>query len=418
MVSPFLPDAEKVAAVREALPATAAGIYLNTGSVGPLPVETARAMAEQAEWDLRTGRAHEDYLPETMLRMDEGRAAVAAVLGTDPSRIALTHAATEGMAAAAWGIDWRPGDAIVTTSLEHAGGLAAVWTASRRLGLRLVVADVGDGGDDERTLAAIEQACAAAGGDVRLVATSHVSWLTGAVLPIARLAELAHERGALLAVDGAQAAGAIPVAVEEAGADLYAVAGQKWLLGPEGTGALYVARAADAAVAPTFAGWWSFASLDPGTAAGEPWPDARRFEVSGFPRASIVGLARSCGWLSMYVGLPWVHERTARLARLAAALLADVPGVSVLTPRAAMAGLVAFRVAGWQAERVAEELSRRVFAILRTVPPLDAVRISVGFFNTEAELERLRDGVAELAAHTPATLPPRRSLTILHGEPP
>ena len=73
MVSPFLPDADKVAAVREALPATAAGIYLNTGSVGPLPAETAKAMADLADWESRVGRAHPDYWEETLLRQNKSR---------------------------------------------------------------------------------------------------------------------------------------------------------------------------------------------------------------------------------------------------------------------------------------------------------------------------------------------------------
>jgi hypothetical protein len=70
-------------------------------------------------------------------------------------------------------------------------------------------------------------------------------------------------------------------------------------------------------------------------------------------------------------------------------------------------------VAGWGAEAALEELGARVFAIARTVPVLDAVRISVGFFTSESELERLVEAVALLAAHTPETLPPRRRLTIL-----
>ena len=80
MVAPFPPDADRLAAVRAALPALEAGIYLNTGSVGPLPAETAAAMAEIAAYELTTGRAHIDYWDETLQRMAEARAAVAAVL--------------------------------------------------------------------------------------------------------------------------------------------------------------------------------------------------------------------------------------------------------------------------------------------------------------------------------------------------
>ena len=91
-----MPDAEKVAAVRDGLPATAAGIYLNTGGVGPLPRETAAAMAELAQWELTTGRAHPAFHEEALARMDEARAAVAAVIHADLDAVALTHGTTDG----------------------------------------------------------------------------------------------------------------------------------------------------------------------------------------------------------------------------------------------------------------------------------------------------------------------------------
>ena len=81
MVGPFLPDDEKMPALREALPSTAAGIYLNTGTCGPIPRETAHAMAEAEAWELRTGRADRNYWEDSLERRAEARAAVAAVLG-------------------------------------------------------------------------------------------------------------------------------------------------------------------------------------------------------------------------------------------------------------------------------------------------------------------------------------------------
>ena len=78
-----------------------------------------------------------------------------------------------------------------------------------------------------------------------------------------------------------------------------------------------------------------------------------------------------------------------------------------------MATLVTFRIAGWPAQAALDELGARVFAIARTITSLDALRISVGFFNSDEELERLAEAVELLAAHTPETLPPRRVLAIL-----
>ena len=401
-----MPDAQKLTAIREAIPALSAGIYLNTGSAGPLPGETAAAMAEIATWERDLGRGHPDSVLEALARMDEARAGVAAVLGTDVRAVALTHSTTEGMNAATLAVDRWSGGRAVTTRHEHAGGLGPLY-ALRERGIELEFVDAGDDGDHERTLRAFDAAITPG---TRLVSISHVAWTTGAVLPVAGIAELAHARGALLVVDGAQAVGAIPFRFDELGADLYALPAQKWLLGPEGMGALVVDPTLVERLTPALGGWFSFERIDGSGAAW--WPDARRFELGGFHRPSVVGMARSIGWLSMYVGLEFVHRRGMASASAAAVRLAGIPGVTVMTPLHAMGTLVTFRIAGWSALAALDELGARVFAIARTIESLDALRISVGFFTSDEEIERFARAVELLAAHTPETLPPRR-LTIL-----
>jgi L-cysteine/cystine lyase len=412
VVAPFLPDPEKLVAVRAALPALAAGIYLNTGSVGPLPAETAAAMAEMATWERDLGRAHPDAFEELLGRMGEARAGVAAVLGTDVSAVALTHSTTDAMNAATLALDWRHGGRVVTTRHEHGGGLGPLYALRDRGIAELEIVDAGDDGDDARTVAAFNAAITP---DTRLVSVSHVTWTTGAVLPVAAIAELAHARGALLIVDGAQAAGAIPFRFDEIGADFYAVPAQKWLLGPGGMGALVVNPSLIERTVPALGGSFSFERVD-GAGDAVWWGDARRFESSGYHRPSVVGMARSIGWLSMFVGLDYVLGRGPALAQATARRLAAIVGVTVLTPADRMATLVAFRIAGWSAQAALDELGARVFAIARTIPSLDALRVSIGFFTSADELERLADAVGLLAAHTPETLPPRRRLAIL-GEP-
>ena len=402
-------DPEKLTAVREALPALSAGICLNTGSVGPMPAETAAAMADIANYERDLGRAHPDYFLESLARMDEARAGVAAPPTIAVARGFQSHSTTDAMNAATLLPDWRAGGRVVTTAHEHEGGLGPLYALRDRNGVELTFVDAGADGDDDRTLAAFEAAITP---DIRLVSISHVLWTTGAVMPVARIAEIAHDRGAIVVVDGAQAAGAIPFRFEDLGADLYALPAQKWLLGPEGMGALVAGRDAIDAFTPSLGGSYSFEHADSvGDAAW--WPNGRRFEASGYHRPSIVGMARSIGWLSMYVGLDFVHRRGTTLAAASAARLASIPGVGVLTPAHAMATLVTFRIAGWPAQTALDELGSRVFAIARTIDSLDALRISVGFFNSEDELERFAEAVALLAAHTPETLPPRRVLAIL-----
>ncbi len=401
-----MPDDEKVAAVRNGLPSTGAGIYLNTGSVGPLPAETAKAMADLEGWELATGRAHEAAVEDLLERMAEARAAVAAIITADVDSIGLTHSTTDALNIAAWSIDWRAADRIVTTTDEHAGGLGPLVALRDRFGVELAFVEPGP--DDEATLAAFDRAITPG---TRLVAFSHVLWTTGARLPAHDIAALAHDRGAAVLVDGAQAVGAIPVDVAAIGADFLAIPAQKWLLGPEGMGAIHCAPRMLERARLTFAGAFGFERLDPATAS--PFPDARRFQASNYHRPSVAGMARSCGWLSMYVGLDWIYRRAAALSGHARARLAATPGVTVLSPAEAHASLLTFRIGGWTADAALRELGARIFAIARTIPSLDAIRISVGFFNTEEELDRFADGVALLAAHTPETLPRRPTLSVL-----
>jgi L-cysteine/cystine lyase len=402
-------DTDKLAAIRAALPSLAAAIQLNTGTCGPIPAESAAAMAELEAYERDFGRAQHEYYLESVQRLDEARAGVAAVLGADLDEIAITHAATDGMNIGTWSIDWRAGGRAVTSCHEHAGGVGPLYMVCDRYGVDLAFAEfAGDASDDE-IVAQFDRLITPG---TKLVSISHVLWTTGLVMPVARIAEIAHARGALVLVDGAQSAGAIPINVRDLGVDMYAVPGQKWLLGPEGLGALWIKRELFESAKSSFSSYFTFTSYD-SRGNRELQVDARRFMVPGYHRPSVVAFARSIGWLTMYVGLEFAYRRGAAMAHRAADILAGIDGVTLLTPRDRMAGLVSFRVAGWPAQAALDELSVRTFAIARTLPMVDALRISVGFWTTEDELDRFMDGVRLLASHTPESIPPRRTLTII-----
>ncbi len=405
-----MPDADKLAAVRDALPATRAGIYLNAGSCGPIPAETARAMDDAAARELAVGRAAPGGWQDALVRMDEARFAVAAALVADPADIALTHSTTDGLNLAISALAWRAGDRVLTTAHEHPAAYAPLAALRARLGVEVDVVDTGDGGDPDAVTAAFAQALER---PARAIVASHVLWTTGALLPVGRIGAMARAAGTACIIDGAQAAGAIPVLLDDLGVDAYAVPAQKWLLGPEGMGALWVRRAFADATVPATSGGLSYPSFS--LASPVLHPGARRFEATGFHRPSVIGFARSLGWLSMYVGLPWTQARANALAVGLADRLAAIPGVTVLTPRPAPATLVSFRIAGWSASQVLAELGPRTFAVARDITPIDAVRLCVGFWNTDAELARVATVVEELARHTADSIPARR-LAVLDGE--
>jgi L-cysteine/cystine lyase len=380
-------------AVRAQLPALGSTAYLNSGAVGPLCLPAARALADWAEEAPGRARGSLEGFGRVAARAAAVRAAAGRLVGAGPGEMALTANTTHGVNLAAWGIDWRPGDEIVTTALEHPGVTVPLAVIARRSGARLRVIEAGrSGGDLERAVGEV------AGPRTRLVALSHVSWSTGAVLDVAGAARAARAVGALVVVDGAQAVGTIPVDAAALGADAYAFPAHKWLLGPEGLGALWVRPEALGRIDVTVAGLESAAG---GAAHGvdgamEPHPGARRYEASTAPAALLAAWEAALAWLEG-LGWPWVHGRVRDAQAAARGALAAIDGVEVLTPPGTQAGLVTFTAGGRDPVAAAAELAANGVVVRSLVRP-EALRASVGFFTDEGDVARLAAGVAALSS--------------------
>lgn len=376
------PDLE---AVRRDLPVTERLAYLNTGTAGPLPRPAIDAIAASAADEAENGRIGHDGWNLLFQRLTELRGGLAALLGADPLEIAISHCTTDGMNIGTFGLDWKAGDRVVTTTLEHFGVLLPLYVIHRRFGVEVEFAEIGIGGREE-TLRAMS---AAIRPGTKLVVLSHVAWGTGAVLPLAEISEMAHRAGALVLVDGAQSVGCIPVDMHAGGADFYAFSGQKWLCGPEGTGGIFVRTESLDRFQPTFIGGFSvdhqkYRPNDVG--AWEPAPGAQRFEVGSVYRPGIAGLGAAVAWRR---GLG--ESTFAAISDLAGYCLervGELPGVELLTPnQAEMSGLVAFRLPGLDVTKAVEHLAAEGVAI-RSIPDNQAFRISCGFYNTREEVDR------------------------------
>ena len=223
-----------------------------------------------------------------------------------------------------------------------------------------------------------EEVAAACGPRTRLVALSHVSWATGAVLDVAGAARAAHDAGALVLVDGAQSAGAIPVDVSALGVDAYAFPAHKWLLGPEGLGALWVAPAAMERIDLAASGYESGHDHALGGAL-VPHTGAERYEVSTPPAALLAAWRASIGWLEG-LGWGWIHARVVAAAAGGRAALEAVPGVRVLTPAGPQAGLVTFVIEGRDPQAACAALAAQG-CIVRWLERPAALRASFGFFS-------------------------------------
>jgi selenocysteine lyase/cysteine desulfurase len=350
------------AALRAEFPVLADRAYLNAGTCGPLPHAAVRASLDVLDRAAAEGRARE-YM-ETMLGLhDRQRAAYAAALGAEPADVALTTCTSDGIVRVLAGLDLGAGDEVLTAPDEHPGLLGPLGSLRRRRGV------------DVRT-APFAELADAVGPRTRLVACSHVSWVTGAVRPEG-LAAL----DIPVLLDGAQGVGAVPVDVGALGCAFYAGSGQKWLCGPVGTGMLWVAPAWRERLAPLGT---TYINLDDPRAAleGVPHPDARRHDTPALPaEASAAAVAAdevlgSAGW-------PAVHGRATGLAAELGARLAEAG--RTVAPRGPTT-LVSWEDDDPEAtrDRLADE-----GVIVRNLPGTPYLRASVGAWNDEDDLERL-----------------------------
>ena len=383
-------DDDRVKRARAALPVLQDTAYLNTGYAGPVPLPVAEAVRAASEREIHRGRGVPGEVDVHRERAARVRALLAALVGAMPDEIALTRSTTDGVNTALWGIDWRPGDRVVTTSLEHEGVLVPLWMVEQRGNVEVQHVDVGVGRPNE-TLDALEKALRL---PTRAIVVSHVAYSTGAVLPVREIVEMAHRHGALAIVDGAQSVGALPVDVKEIEADLFAFSGHKWLCGPEGLAGLYVARPHWETLRPTYSGISSLQPVGPDPAPLVLGSGARRYELASYYRPAVAGFEAGLAWLESF-GWDWIHGQIREVSRRAAQILSQVPGCDALVDPDEQHGLVSFRISGVHPHVVAERLLTRGFAVRSVRSPL-ALRVSTGFFNTEEELLNLHDALVEV----------------------
>ena len=336
---------------------------LNAGTFGPMSHAVAGAIAAEQQRALEEGRINRDAFVRYLEDRPRVREGFAQLLGVPAEKIALTTSTSEGCNVVLNGLDLGAGDEIVTTDSEHFGliGPLAVSPATVR------VAHI----RDLPAADAFEMILAEVGPRTKLIALSEVLWITGHRLP---WRELRDATGVPVLVDGAQSAGAIPVDASEA--DFYTVSAQKWLCGPDLTGALSVRDPDSLRLAQP--SYLSQREYDVAEATFEPREGADRFDTHFTPLAATAGL------LAAFELHPeWRFERAAEASARCRELLAERAEV-VTEP--GHANLVSFRVADPEATvvRLAEN-----GVIARDLPGTGLVRVSCGWWTSDEDLDRL-----------------------------
>jgi L-cysteine/cystine lyase len=362
---------EKLPVIRQNLSQNGEAIYLNTGVIGPLSSAAKLAAAQSI---FGSGNKNAFSLPGDAPA--PAKLAVARLINADPAEIALKNSTTHGIYEALFSINWKEGDEVLTSNLEHHAILRPLLQLQERYGI--VIRYFAASG--EKSVSAFEEALSP---KTKLAAFSHVSYFNGERLPAKELTAAAHRQGVPVLIDGAQAAGAIPVDVRDLDADYYSLPGQKWLFGPQGTGALYVRRSI-------------LDSYDPAANRGEkPFPygkeqiftGIRRFEIAPPARIAQAGFAASVNWLLDEVGAEEAFGSIARTVSGFKKDLAGIEGLKLLTP-GSCAGLVSLKPLKADPKDLLSFLKEKNI-LARTVDPFGYVRFSFSYFITPEETGRV-----------------------------
>ena len=381
--------------IRGEIPALGNLIYMNTGYSGPPIRRAAEAMKDRIDLELLEGPASPNVQQSNREIRAQAAQAAAGLLNADPQDVLVTRNTTEGLNIVLSGLGWREGDEIITCNLEHGSVMGPSLMIGHRYGVKVRVVNLDPHDPKETILTKFEAAFTPR---TKLLFVSHVEYSTGIRLPAPELAQLAHDKGALILLDGAQTGGHLFLDPPGQGYDFYSIPGQKWVLGYEGTGVLYINRDLIEQVHPSHTGGRGVLhpvdpdNIQPNSASMDKFTGG---SVSVPLQAAFVEAAK----FIQSVGVEEIEARNVALASRFKAQLWEMPHVQVNAPAdpELSSGLVAFAVTGWEPPAVVTHLWEDHQIVVRQVPSPAAIRASLHFFNTEEEVDRLARAVAALA---------------------
>ena len=373
-------------AIRSRIPATRTMTYLNTGWAGPMPTPVVESIKARLEYESENGPTSVEVRDSGKEIARQSKEAVAALLNATPEEILLTQNTTEGLGIVTNGLTWSEGDEIITFGLEHAAALFASYRIQQRWGTVVKRLDIETDHSDDGILEKVEEAIT---DRTRAVILSHIQYSCGLRMPIKEIAKLVRPKSILTLVDGAQTAGHIAIDVRDLDCDVYSIPGQKWLLGPDGTGALYIRRSLIPEIEPKRVSFTDIEQIAP------HYTDIKTGDIEVL-QGSTASTPLRTGFLEALrfvqaVGIEQIEARSLTLAASLKDRLADIPGVTVTShmdgPQCS--GLVTFTIDGTDPKEVVSAMWRNDRILVRDVSYPGCIRASVDFFNTEDEIARL-----------------------------
>ncbi len=370
--------------VRQAFPLRKELAYLNNGTFGPSPYPVIEAVQE-AMMEADHGGSYGNY-DLTVVKL-------AKFVGVEDEEITLTHNVTEGINIACWGVPLKKGDEVILTTHEHSGN-AIPWMSRMKLD-GVAIRTFHPAATAAETLERIK---ALINHKTRVIAVPHILCTQGQVLPVKDICAFAREREIYSLIDGAHGAGMMPLDLHDLGCDTYATCAHKWMLGPKGTGFLYIRKEFREMVRPHFGGAgtddgkWDLVT-SPITISNFA-PNGHRYLAGTQNNALYSGVNAAVDFLAS-IGIENIYERIKSLGKYTQDRLLEFGDkVELITPtedqsRCAING---FRIKNVEISKFFELcMNNKVRIRSVTECGLNSLRASTHIYNTHEEIDRLME---------------------------
>ena len=358
--------------------------FLNHAAISPWPQRTARAIQAFADENVHTGPV---FYPRWMAVEQQLRQQLCELINAPSADdIALLKNTSEGLSIVAYGLDWRAGDNVVSSSREFPSN-RIVWDSLKDQGVELREADIEAETGPEATL---EAACDE---NTRLLAVSSIQYATGQGVDLTRLGRFCRTNDILFCIDGIQSIGAVQMDIQAIDADFVIADGHKWMMAPEGLALFYCRADLRKKLRLRQFGWHMIEN--PTYFDQRDWSPAntaRRFECGSPNMIGIHGMSASIGLL-LELGMPLIEQKVCANGAYLAQGLKHLNGVEVCAPDTRCGGIVAFRPTVIDVDLLYERLQQqRIICAIRG----GAIRLSAHFYTSQAVLDHALEVVEEI----------------------
>ena len=368
------------AELREKFPLNKNRVYFNNGTLGPSPQDVLDAVIDAMK--------NIEISGEMAHTIDAPRKRMAQFVRVLPSEIALTKNTTEGINIIAWGLPLKKGDEIIISNHEHVGNALPWLHVAKAKSLKIKVLALGNTADE--TLSNFKKIVSS---KTRVVTIPHITCTTGQVQPIKEIAQWAKQKGIFVAVDGAHGAGMLDLDLKDLTCDFYATCCHKWLLGPKGTGFLYVRKEVQDILMPHFVG----AGTHQGWAISpekvellNPTTSAERYDYGTYNQALWLGVEAAIDFFEK-IGMEKVEARVKELNQYLHTKLLELSkkDIKMLTPTEGVSssGMLGFKLLNKDSKTFANEVNSRFRVRYVAEHGLNSLRISTHIYNNKNEID-------------------------------